>query len=137
HPRAGPGPPLPPRGQAAHAAGRRLPEPGCAGELPGDQPHRAGGRGAEPARCAPRGVHSQPADADRDRTQRVRRDRPAMVTRLLAAAAGRRIGPAWIAMALLLLALPGHAMAGSTDAPPNEYEVKAAFLYNFAKFVEW
>src|SRR5690242_5374173 len=23
------------------------------------------------------------------------------------------------------------------DQPPNEYLVKAAFLYNFAKFVEW
>jgi hypothetical protein len=28
-----------------------------------------------------------------------------------------------------------NAQAGSS--PPGEYEVKAAFLYNFAKFVEW
>ena len=25
----------------------------------------------------------------------------------------------------------------AAPAPPNEYEVKAAFLYNFARFVEW
>ena len=27
--------------------------------------------------------------------------------------------------------------AGHPDGPPDEYQVKAAFLYNFAKFVEW
>jgi hypothetical protein len=27
--------------------------------------------------------------------------------------------------------------AGRQDGPPDEYQVKAAFLYNFAKFVEW
>lgn len=27
--------------------------------------------------------------------------------------------------------------AGHTEGPPDEYQVKAAFLYNFAKFVEW
>ena len=41
---------------------------------------------------------------------------------------------------LLLLALtaPGHSLAApAQDAPPSEYAVKAAFLYNFAKFIEW
>jgi hypothetical protein len=38
------------------------------------------------------------------------------------------------ALAALCLALwPGV----STPAGPSEYEVKAAFLYNFARFVEW
>ncbi|MFH1568143.1 MAG: YfiR family protein [Gemmatimonadota bacterium] len=38
------------------------------------------------------------------------------------------------AAALLLLAVTG----ARAQAPrPSEYEVKAAFLYNFAKFVEW
>jgi hypothetical protein len=27
--------------------------------------------------------------------------------------------------------------AGHREGPPDEYQVKAAFLYNFAKFVEW
>jgi len=27
--------------------------------------------------------------------------------------------------------------AGRQEGPPDEYQVKAAFLYNFAKFVEW
>ncbi len=27
--------------------------------------------------------------------------------------------------------------AGAQSEPPTEYEIKAAFLYNFAKFVEW
>lgn len=35
---------------------------------------------------------------------------------------------------VLLLAPPPHRAAA---AAPTEYEVKAAFLYNFAKFVQW
>jgi hypothetical protein len=27
--------------------------------------------------------------------------------------------------------------AGRAEGPPDEYQVKAAFLYNFAKFIEW
>lgn len=34
---------------------------------------------------------------------------------------------------LVLLALPVSAQ----EAPPLEYELKAAFLYNFVKFVDW
>jgi hypothetical protein len=40
---------------------------------------------------------------------------------------------------LLLLALPA-VLAGAQEASspaPLEYEIKAAFLYNFVKFVEW
>ena len=35
---------------------------------------------------------------------------------------------------LLLLAVPA---ARSQDTEPSEYKLKAAFLYNFAKFVDW
>ncbi len=39
----------------------------------------------------------------------------------------------------LLLAVTLIPCSGRSDAPeaPGEYQVKAAFLYNFAKFVEW
>jgi YfiR/HmsC-like len=38
----------------------------------------------------------------------------------------------------LLASLLGGAASESAEAPrPTEYEVKAAFLYNFAKFVKW
>ncbi len=39
---------------------------------------------------------------------------------------------AWIAVPLLLTAAPAQ-----DDTAAGEYEIKAAFLYNFAKFVEW
>jgi uncharacterized protein DUF4154 len=35
----------------------------------------------------------------------------------------------------ILLALPQRVL--SQGAPPDEYQVKLAFLYNFTKFVEW
>jgi hypothetical protein len=37
----------------------------------------------------------------------------------------------------LLLSLRVAAADPATSAPPLEYEVKAAFLFNFAKFIEW
>jgi hypothetical protein len=38
----------------------------------------------------------------------------------------------------MLMALPiGSANPRAQEAAPSEYQVKAAFLYNFAKFVEW
>jgi hypothetical protein len=37
--------------------------------------------------------------------------------------------------AALLASIPGSGRAGASDVP--EYEVKAAFLCNFGKFVEW
>lgn len=43
----------------------------------------------------------------------------------------------WLALALAV-ALPAlPALAAVPQAGYGEYEVKAAFLYNFAKFVEW
>ena len=44
--------------------------------------------------------------------------------------------------ALLLIAIAAAVASGGprslrADAPPSEYEVKAAFLYNFLSFVEW
>ena len=46
----------------------------------------------------------------------------------------------WLAVAAALL-LPAALVRAQTEPPPasspTEYEVKAAFLYNFARFVEW
>jgi hypothetical protein len=53
---------------------------------------------------------------------------------------GRRLVPVWHAALLLflmLISIPGLAQAQANDAQPSEYEVKAAFLLNFTKFVEW
>jgi hypothetical protein len=36
-----------------------------------------------------------------------------------------------------LLGLPGVTLVGGQANPPVEYQVKAAFLFNFTKFVEW
>lgn len=41
------------------------------------------------------------------------------------------------ALALLVTALGTAGPTGKAVAAPNEYEVKAAFLYNFAKFTAW
>ena len=35
------------------------------------------------------------------------------------------------------LTLPGGFAEEAPEAPPSEYQLKAAFLFNFAKFVEW
>ena len=40
-------------------------------------------------------------------------------------------------VASALAVLPGAAPRASEYTEPTEYQVKAAFLYNFAKFVEW
>lgn len=54
-------------------------------------------------------------------------------------ARARRQG-AWLGHAVLciacLIALPASPARAQSDAP-TEHQVKAAFLYNFAKFVEW
>jgi hypothetical protein len=47
---------------------------------------------------------------------------------------GRALRPR-LSLALVLTAR--LIAAAHPDAPPDEYQVKAAFLYNFAKFVEW
>jgi hypothetical protein len=40
--------------------------------------------------------------------------------------------------AAILLSLASTALGGPADeAPASEYQVKAAFIYNFAKFIEW
>jgi hypothetical protein len=42
----------------------------------------------------------------------------------------------WVAsLAVLLLGLPG--IGGAQSRPPSEYQVKAVFLYEFGRFVEW
>lgn len=49
---------------------------------------------------------------------------------------GRFAAPVWLAVAALL-ALAGARPAAAQETAPSEYAVKAAFLFNFAKFVEW
>lgn len=44
-----------------------------------------------------------------------------------------RVGATLNLLVGLLLAGSGYAQ----DAPPSEYQVKAAFIFNFAKFVDW
>jgi hypothetical protein len=44
---------------------------------------------------------------------------------------------AGLALVALLLAPARAAEPGAPPVPPTEYEVKAAFLFNFAKFIEW
>jgi hypothetical protein len=44
----------------------------------------------------------------------------------------------WCAIGLLGLVLPLASANGlGQEAGPTEYQVKAAFLFNFAKFVDW
>jgi hypothetical protein len=45
--------------------------------------------------------------------------------------------PNWLAVTLALLLAPLPARLPAADAPRLEYPVKAAFVYNFAKFVAW
>jgi hypothetical protein len=52
----------------------------------------------------------------------------------VALCSGKQI-TAWILVALA--ALSGSPLALAQTKPPSEYEVKAAFLFNFAKFIDW
>jgi hypothetical protein len=49
---------------------------------------------------------------------------------------GRRLGVASLALAMALIAAPGMGADRSTNVV-TDVAVKAAFLYNFAKFTEW
>lgn len=40
-------------------------------------------------------------------------------------------------LGMLLLSFSGLQIISGQMAPPNEYQVKAVFLFNFAQFVEW
>ena len=42
-----------------------------------------------------------------------------------------------VAFALMLLAIPIATMADTGSERMREYQIKAAFLYNFVKFVDW
>ena len=45
----------------------------------------------------------------------------------------------WVLRLVLIWMLGGSGVSGQTSAPaaPTEYQIKAAFVFNFAKFVEW
>ncbi len=47
----------------------------------------------------------------------------------------RALSPGLAGLLSGLLVVVGGARA--QDSPPSEYQLKAAFLYNFAKFIEW
>ncbi len=55
---------------------------------------------------------------------------------LMRASTGRRLGVACIALAAALVASPAIAAGAGADLA-QDVAVKAAFLYNFAKFAEW
>jgi len=46
-------------------------------------------------------------------------------------------GRAWLRRGAACALLCASLSAQVQDAPPSEYQVKAAFLYNFGRFVEW
>ena len=46
--------------------------------------------------------------------------------------ASSAVWPVFLAALMLILAAPGRAQNA-----PTEYQIKAAFLFNFAKFVDW
>jgi hypothetical protein len=60
-----------------------------------------------------------------------KRPRPGGATRLPSRAHGLRLALA------LMVATFATASVASAQSVANEYEVKAAYLYNFSKFVEW
>src|SRR6185295_10763354 len=83
---------------------------------------RSRDRGTRPAAGPPRGVRGRHGS----RAVGLRRGRMALLSRCALAAV------------LVLPAAPARAQTEPPPAPsPTEYEVKAAFLYNFARFVEW
>jgi hypothetical protein len=49
----------------------------------------------------------------------------------------RRLAPPVMATLLLTIIVPAGALESVEPPRPTEYDVKAAFLYNFAKFVKW
>jgi len=58
----------------------------------------------------------------------------------LQAALGRRRGFGRKLLALFAgvgFVWAGLSPSGAADLPPKEYQIKAAFLYNFTKFVDW
>ncbi len=40
-------------------------------------------------------------------------------------------------MAVAMIIFASSTVAGAQANPPDEYELKAAFLFNFAKFIDW
>lgn len=47
------------------------------------------------------------------------------------------LGKVFAATLLAILASSSAPLARAQASPPNEYQVKAAFLFNFAKFIDW
>src|SRR5437868_9572698 len=49
----------------------------------------------------------------------------------------RRVGTQCVVLALFVSAIMGGTTLQAQNSSPTEYQVKAAYLYNFGKFVEW
>jgi hypothetical protein len=47
------------------------------------------------------------------------------------------LGPAAFLLGVCLMAVLASSLVSAAETPPSEYQVKAAYLLNFAKFVEW
>jgi hypothetical protein len=59
-------------------------------------------------------------------------------TTVIPGPSGRRRAWAWLGQMLCAWVLLGVATTVRGQEPPSkEYQIKAAYLYNFAKFVEW
>jgi hypothetical protein len=71
--------------------------------------------------------------SDQTRTMRGTHDRPVAARRQTGLPARAALA-ALVAAALLAAGATTHGQAGAST---DEYSVKAAFLYNFAKFVDW
>jgi hypothetical protein len=76
-------------------------------------------------------------------TARIRKNRKEIPTasrrpgdRLLRLLACIRV-QAWARTAVALVRIAASLQAGADAAPVGEYQLKAVFLFNFAKFVEW
>ena len=52
-------------------------------------------------------------------------------------ASGRNFLRSALSGTMMLLVSLSVIAVGAAAAPPSEYDVKAAFIYNFAKYVEW
>src|SRR5205085_7594625 len=68
--------------------------------------------------------------AEGNSARRLRQDRPAVLITVVK-------NTILLAGAWLAIALTGGLAVHAQETPPSEYQLKAAFLYNFAKFVEW
>src|SRR6266511_1371189 len=49
----------------------------------------------------------------------------------------KQLAQTYALLTLACFGMVGSPLVCAEDAPPSEYQLKAAFLFNFVKFVEW